>query len=146
MDWTIILASFAAAASAVFAGCQFRADRKWRKLDRTFSHSPYRNVKFLDSIEKLKNKYECFRKRESDGVVLSAIPKQLVPDFVLVANLWGQMAMEYKAGLLDEDIAKKLLRTNFVKFCQIFENWLGSETRSDIYTDTLWLYDKWKSH
>lgn len=145
LDWSII-AGIAAAASAVFAGYHICQDRKWRRLDRTFSHSPYRNEKFLEAIDNLKKNCDCFKDRQSTQQAPELVCKLLVNDLVYAANLWGQMAMEHEKGLLDKKIAKDLLQKNYCKFCHTFEKWLGSSNRDDTYLVTLSLYEKWKSN
>lgn len=144
IDFFQIVASLAAAASAIFAGIHIYRDTHWRKIARTLSHSPYRNEEFLKAIRQLEHRYQCFEDRKSNQVITGKIDKTLTKDLVLAANYFGQMATELENGLLHENIAKSSLKWRFVKFCSVFEDWLTRDGRHEIYKDTLSLYRRWK--
>jgi len=151
------VAAIAAALGAFFAGYQICSDNRWRKRDRTYSHSPTRNESFqkaLDSFatDDFKRKYpgmeleqRKFRnelKREkSEFKFEGKIDENLV---IPVANLWGQMASEYYADLLDRRIAKEVLWFRYMRFVFVFEKWLSEKDRMGTYDKTIKLYKKWK--
>jgi len=149
IDWRLmadtgaVLAGAGAALAAIFAAYQICVDRSWRKRDRTFSHSPYRNEEFLTALRELEKKYPFFAKRNSKEQVTRKVGKDIVPHLVIAANFWGQMATEYKIGLLDKKLARNLLRWKFKKFCHVFNDWLKREGRDLIYEDTLELFKEW---
>lgn len=135
---------------------QIEDDAIARKIDRTFSHSPYRTSRFHIARMRLQKAYPQLKIGVDvfDGIVLTkssdltyrvngAIKEDYVDDLVMVANMWGQMASEHKLGLLDEMVAREVLRYNFMKFCHVFDDWLHRGDRDRQYNDSLLLYEEW---
>lgn len=135
---------------------QMEEDIISRKIDRTFGHSPYRTTRFHLARMKLQKAYPQLKIGADifDAVVLGKssdtnyrvdgpIKEDHVDDLVMVANMWGQMASEHKLGLLDEMVAREVLRYNFMKFCHVFDDWLHRGARDRQYNDTLLLYEEW---
>ncbi|MBL4732027.1 MAG: hypothetical protein JKY82_05430 [Rhizobiaceae bacterium] len=150
------LAARSSARSVLQSRIQMEEDATARKIDRTFAHSPYRTTRFHIARMRLQKVYpqlkigaEIFDKvvlGQSSDVnyrVNEPIKEEYVDDLVMVANMWGQMASEHKLGLLDEMVAREVLRFNFMKFCHVFDNWLRRGGRDRIYNDSLILYEEW---
>ncbi|MBL4892920.1 MAG: hypothetical protein JKX91_14070 [Rhizobiaceae bacterium] len=158
-----LVAAFAAAVAARSSSRtvqqsrdQMEEDAISRKIDRTFAHSPYRTARFHLARMRLQKIYpqlkisaeyfdDIILKRSADAKyrVNGAIKEEYVDDLVMVANMWGQMASEHKLGLLDEMVAREVLRYNFMKFCHVFDDWLHRGDRDRQYNDTLLLYEEW---
>ncbi len=114
------------------------------KVERTIAHSPDRNRDLKCVLSSLAKKYPMLKKRDGREVVVGKIDKEFVPDLETAANLWGQMATQYCLGLLDKETAKSVLKWRFIKFCDVFEDWLTRDGRENIYVDTLKLHKLWK--
>ncbi|MFK5980553.1 MAG: hypothetical protein QM488_16885 [Rhizobiaceae bacterium] len=158
-----LVAAFAAAAAARSSALtvkqsrdQMEEDAISRKIDRTFAHSPYRTPRFHLARMRLQKAYPQLKigAEKFDAIVLGRssdvnfrvnepIKEEYVDDLVMVANMWGQMASEHKLGLLDEMVARDVLRYNFMKFCHVFDYWLHRGNRDRIYNDSLILYEEW---
>lgn len=135
---------------------QMEEDAISKRIDRTFAHSPYRTARFHIARMRLQKIYpqlkvgaEKFdeivlgRSNDANYRVNGPINEDYVDDLVMVANMWGQMASEHKLGLLDEMVAREVLRYNFMKFCHVFDDWLHRGDRDRQYNDTLLLYEEW---
>jgi len=172
-DHTVVFSAIASVASVIAAFAAWRAahtsaqtvqqandqmedEANSRKIDRTFAHSPYRTKRFHEARMRLQKIYpqliigaDIFDKivvgRSADLTyrVNGQILDKHVDDLVMVANMWGQMASEHKLGLLDEMVAREVLRYNFMKFCHVFDDWLHRGDRDRQYNDTLLLYEEW---
>lgn len=158
-----LVAAFAAAVAARSSSRavqqsrdQMEEDAISRKIDRTFAHSPYKTARFHLARMRLQKIYpqlkigaehfeEIILKKSADPKfrVNESIKEEYVDDLVMVANMWGQMASEHKLGLLDEMVARDVLRFNFMKFCHVFDDWLHRGHRERIYNDSLILYEEW---
>ena len=134
---------------------QIEEDRHWRKLDRTFSHSPTRDKNFRDALNHLKNKYQGLRMSQEELIdsligkqnnkYITRVLKADVTQLELVANSWGLMASEYNHGLLDRNLSKEIFFLNFMRFGFVFKDWLGHFKRRQVYADTIELYETSKT-